>query len=98
VSAYSHDASGTHTFAQRLPAAYPAAYRYVSGGFAGFAVLAVLALIVAVVLLAQPSANRYFRPVPRAIPPWPPYLQRLWPPQAAPAGGPTPDQGARLSC
>jgi hypothetical protein len=58
VSAFSRDATGTHTFAQRLPAAYPPAYRYLSAGFAFFAMLA---LIVVIVLLARPSANRFFR-------------------------------------
>jgi hypothetical protein len=65
VSAFSRDGSGTHTFAQRLPQAYPPAYRYISGGFAVFAMLA---LILVVVLLALPSANRFFRPAGRLAP------------------------------
>ncbi|MEU5791914.1 SHOCT domain-containing protein [Micromonospora purpureochromogenes] len=66
VSAASRDASGTNTFVQRLPAAYPPAYQYLS---AGFALFAMLALIVVVVLLARPSANRFFRPVRQLAPP-----------------------------
>jgi hypothetical protein len=59
VSAGGHDPSGTlHRFAERIPNGYPPAYRYLSGGF-GF--LAMLALIAVIVLLAQSSANRYFR-------------------------------------
>jgi hypothetical protein len=67
VSAFSRDTAGTHTFAQRLPAAYPPAYRDLSAGFAFFAMLA---LAVVIVLLARPSANRFFRPATQsAVPP-----------------------------
>ncbi|NJC71483.1 hypothetical protein HC031_17415 [Planosporangium thailandense] len=64
VSAFSRDAAGTHTFAQRLPAAYPPAYRYLSAGFVCFAMLA---LAVVIVLLARPSANRFFRPATQSV-------------------------------
>lgn len=84
VSAFSSDASGTHTFAQRLPQAYPAAYRYLSGGFAAFAMLA---LILVVVLLALPSSNAFFRPAPRPglIRSYYPQGHPVPPPQAGPA-------------
>ncbi|GHJ51111.1 hypothetical protein Nm8I071_04180 [Nonomuraea sp. TT08I-71] len=87
VSAFSRDDSGTHTFVQRLPAAYPPAYRYLSGGFALFAMLA---LIVVAVLLAQPSANRFFRPVRQLAPP--PATHHLGgpPPATHHLGGPPP--------
>jgi hypothetical protein len=75
VSAYDRDASGTHTFAQRLPQAYPPAYRYLSGGFAVFAMLA---LIVVIVLLALPSANRFFRPAAQ-LAPMPAFYQQGYP-------------------
>jgi hypothetical protein len=49
--------SGTMSYT--LPDSYAAAHRIVSGVFAG---LAMVALIVAIVLLARPSAGRWFRP------------------------------------
>ncbi|MET8837872.1 SHOCT domain-containing protein [Micromonospora sp. NPDC004540] len=87
VSALSRDASGTHTFVQRLPAAYPPAYQYLS---AGFALFAMLALIVVVVLLARPSANRFFRPARQLAPP--PATHHLGgpPPATHHLGGPPP--------
>ncbi|MFE9693236.1 SHOCT domain-containing protein [Micromonospora sp. NPDC005806] len=95
VSAFSRDDSGTHTFVQRLPAAYPPAYRYLSGGFALFAMLA---LIVVVVLLARPSANRFFRPVRQlAPPPATHYLGGSAPAPVAGAARPTDDQISQLS-
>ncbi|WBB68479.1 SHOCT domain-containing protein [Micromonospora sp. WMMD812] len=59
VSAYSSDESGTFTFAQSLPDAYPPAYRHLS---TAVGLAAMLALIVVAVLLARPAANRFFRP------------------------------------
>jgi hypothetical protein len=68
VSAFSRDSAGTHTFQQRLQEGYPDIYRY---GSAGIAILSIIALIIVAVLLAQRSANDYFRP-PRGRAPYDP--------------------------
>jgi hypothetical protein len=66
VSAFSRDASGQHTFAQRLPAGYPDWYQPLS---LGLALVCLVALIFAGVLLAVPTANAYFRkPKPLLVP------------------------------
>ena len=58
VTAFSRDASGQHTFAQRLPAGYPDWYQPLS---LGLALGCLVALVIACVLLALPTANVYFR-------------------------------------
>jgi hypothetical protein len=63
------DGSRTETVAEALPALYADAYRIGSGIFA---VLAMIALSIAAVLLARPSANRWFAPAPVAAGGWSP--------------------------
>jgi hypothetical protein len=89
-SAFNRGATGTQRFAERLPDAYPAAYRWVSGTFF---VLSMLALILVIVLLARAPANRYFRPAPV----YPPYPQAPagWVPGWSPTL--TPAQNAALA-
>ncbi len=95
VTARSVDANGTfHSFAERVPAGYPLAYRIFS---TTVAVAAMVGLVLVIVLLARKPAHSYFRPAP-PVPQWmpmQPYPGMPYPPPMWPGGGyPAPTPGA----